>query len=278
MECILKLLIDADIVTFRAAFSAEPASLLELLEVGIPKKEAKEQIAYEKANAAWIANSRANGVLDDIAQTLVSTDFELWLSGKDNFRYGVYPEYKANRITAKRPRFEHEVKKHLVDQWGAQWSVGCEADDMLGVRQCMEHSIYDANSTIICTIDKDLDMIPGWHYNFVRKEKYYVTDEEAIKFFYYQCLVGDTADGIKGVTGIGPKKAQKLLDPCSSEAEYYNVVREQFGSYEHFAMTAKCLWIWREMNGIWKDNFLDRWPEESLYNECTEERQQTLAP
>ena len=222
----MKLLIDADIVTFRGAFSAEDEP------------------------EAWVACARSDGIIHDIAQTLGCDDYELWLSGKGNFRYEVFPEYKANRITAKRPRYEQEVKEYLVTTYGAKYSEGCEADDMLGVRQVE----LGQDSTIV-TIDKDLDMIPGWHYNFVKKERYYVTDEEAIKFFYYQCLIGDTADGIKGVSGIGPKKATKLLEPCTTEEACYSVVREQFGSYEHFAMTARVLWIWREMNGIWKDKF-----------------------
>ena len=193
-------------------------------------------------------------MINEMCQLLGTEDVEGWLSGPDNFRYSVYPEYKANRITAKRPKWEHEIKQHLVDQWSAQWSQGCEADDMLGIRQ-MELLDNGPVAGCICTIDKDLDMIPGDHYNFVKKERYYVTPEEGIKFFYYQCLVGDTADGIKGVPGIGPKKAANILAQCSTEEEYYTAVSSCFGCYEEFEMTAKCLYIWREPNGIWKDNF-----------------------
>ncbi len=250
----MKLLIDADIVCFRGAFSAED-------------------------DEEFVANARSEGIIRDICQTLGSEDVELWLSGNNNFRYGVYPEYKANRITAKRPRWEKEVKQFLTDVWGAQWSDGCEADDMLGVRQ-ME-LLGRQEPVVICTIDKDLDMIPGDHYNFVKKEKYFVTDEEAIRFFYYQCLIGDTADGIKGVPGIGPKKAQNILDPCSTEEEYYWAVRNKFSCYEEFAMTAKCLWIWREPGGIWKDErqeAVDPGEEESVHYCRAPRGEQTLAP
>jgi DNA polymerase-1 len=230
----MKLLIDADIVAFRSGFSAEEEE-------------------------CWVACSRADGMISEMQALLGVNDVELWLSGPDNFRYSVYPEYKANRITAKRPRWEHEIKQHLTDQWGAKWSQGCEADDMLGVRQVELSKTPQQGMplipSIICTIDKDLDMIPGWHYNFVKKERYHITNEEAIKFFYYQCLVGDTADGIKGVPGIGPKKAANILAQCSTEAEYYTAVSSCFGCYEEFEMTAKCLWIHREVNGIWKDPF-----------------------
>lgn len=221
-------LIDADIVTFRGAFSAEDE------------------------NEAWVACSRADGILHDIAQTLGPANLELWLSGSSNFRYDVFPEYKANRISTKRPKWEKEVKSYLTSTWGAQTAVG-EADDILGIRQCEL-----GEDSIICTIDKDLDMIPGWHYNFVKKEKYFVTPEQAIRFFYYQCLVGDTADGVKGVPGIGPKKAQAILALCNTEEEYYKAVLDKFSCYEEFEMTAKVLWIHRTHNGIWKDTFLGK--------------------
>jgi 5'-3' exonuclease len=241
----VKLLIDADIVAMRCSFSAEDEA------------------------EAWVACSRAEATVEEMCQALGATEKELWLSGPDNFRYGVYPEYKANRIHSKRPRWEQEVKQYMKEHMAANVSQGCEADDMLGVRQLeidtewlprfdARHDIH----SIICTIDKDLDMIPGWHYNFVKKVKYFVTPEEGLYNFYYQCLVGDTADGIKGVAGIGPKKAERILrealeeaDDMSAPRKLYDAVLNQYGSYEHFEMTAKCLWIFRKANDVWQDPY-----------------------
>jgi 5'-3' exonuclease len=192
---------------------------------------------------------------------LNTKDVELWLSGKHNFRYDIYPEYKANRINAKRPKWEHDIRNYLIEQWGANVSDGCEADDMLGVR------MYQLDSPICCSIDKDLDQLAGDHYNFVKKEKYHVTNEEGLRFFYYQCLVGDTADGVKGVPNIGPIKAKKLLDACDAEAAssgasrerlYYDAVVERFSCYEEFLMTAQVLHIWKKPNDIWTDPFASR--------------------
>ena len=182
-------------------------------------------------------------MLEEMMEMTGATDVEVWLSGENNFRYQVFPEYKANRIKSKRPKYEYEVKDYLIRAWNAQVSAGCEADDMLGIR-----AMELGDKSMIATIDKDLNMIPGRHYNFVSKELFYVSEEQAIRFFYNQCLVGDTADGVKGVPGIGPVKAANLLDPCESEKEMYEAVVDKFGCYEEFEMTAKVLWIWRKMN------------------------------
>lgn len=224
-------LVDGDIVCFRAAFSAEDES------------------------EPYIACSRAGTMVDEILQATGADAFHLFLSGKDNFRYKVFPEYKANRREAKRPKWEQEVKTYFSLDWNAEWSDGCEADDMMGIALT---ELGDEG--IIATIDKDLDMIPGKHYNFVKKELYEITPDQAVYNFYYQLLVGDTADGIKGVPGIGPKKAGRILAACESEREQLlryekamlEACREAYGSDEEMEMNAKCLWIWRKPGDVWK--------------------------
>lgn len=210
----MKALIDGDIVTFKAAFTAEE-------------------------DEVWIAKARTDDLLDTILAETGCETYEIWISGKSNFRYTVFPEYKANRINAKRPKWEAEVKQHLVDHWNANVADGCEADDMLGARQ--------TNDTIICTIDKDLDQIPGLHYNFVKKEKYEISEEDAYRFFCYQLMVGDPSDGIKGVPGIGKVKANKLLESYPSD-EWIDRIRNLYSCDEEFDLNAKCLYIWRKDN------------------------------
>ena len=155
-------MIDGDIVVFRAAASAE------------------------EEDEAWVACARADKIIEDILVETESDEYEVYLTGKNNFRYSVFPEYKANRKDAKRPKWEQAVKDYLIIEWDAIVTDGEEADDKLGARQC-ELSFAEDNS-VICTIDKDLDMIPGGHYNFVKKEKRYISPEEATRFFYYQLI------------------------------------------------------------------------------------------
>lgn len=75
-------------------------------------------------------------MLEGILRDTGATTVEVWLTAGKNFRYSVYPEYKANRREAYRPKWEKEVKQYMVDVWNAHYTDGIEADDMLGIRQC----------------------------------------------------------------------------------------------------------------------------------------------
>jgi 5'-3' exonuclease len=225
----MRALIDADNVAMAAAWTAEDES---------------EEIAI----------SRANTFIESILFDVGATEFELWLSGGNNFRYNVYPEYKANRISQARPKWEKQVKRFFETEWHAHYTEAIEADDMLGIRQ--------REDTIICHLDKDLNQIAGHHFNWelrrlgvVIREKsiYTLTQEEADYWFFYQLLVGDTTDNIKGIPGIGPKKAAGILYGCETNQERYEAVADRYGSEEELDMNAQCVFIWRKENDNWRN-------------------------
>lgn len=226
----MKALIDADNVAIACAFAAADKS---------------EQDAKDYASL----------MLDGILKDVNADSYELWLSGGDNFRYNVYPEYKANRKDQVRPEYEQVVKQHMVDHWQANYSEGLEADDMLGIRQ--------TEDTIICHLDKDLNQIKGLHFNWelkrlgeiVREKRIYTTSaEEADYWFFYQLLVGDTVDNIKGVKGIGPKKAAGMLYGCETNMQRYEQVLSAYrGDEEELNINAECVYIWRKPNDNWRN-------------------------
>lgn len=160
-------------------------------------------------------------MLDGILKDVEATKYQIYLSDnkESNWRFQIYPAYKANRVAPK-PKWHEELKEHLITKWGAEFSYGMEADDSLGIAQI--YPKYIANNillsvpkeswTVICSIDKDLLQVPGLHWNFVKKEQKFVTPEEGLRFFYSQILIGDTADNVKGAKGIGPVRAAKVLD------------------------------------------------------------------
>jgi DNA polymerase-1 len=163
----------------------------------------------------------------------------LFLSGSSNFRYSIDKDYKGNR-KAPRPPFYDAIREYMVLEWKAEISDGYEADDVVGTR-------VDPFS-VICSIDKDMNTIPGFHYNYIKDEFYEVTEEEAAFYFWKQCLVGDTTDNVKGIKGIGEVKASKLLSGLSV-SNMRKVVEDKYlsiyGGLEEFDRTARLIFIKR---------------------------------
>jgi DNA polymerase-1 len=86
--------------------------------------------------------------------------------------------------------------------------------------------------TIIISEDKDLRTIAGSLYAPHRPEvgEIEITKLQADAFLCYQTIVGDSTDGYKGATGVGPKSlyAQEVL-LCDKE-ELWDIVLEAYGS------------------------------------------------
>ena len=218
----MKALIDADIVAYRVACTLED--------------DDAEDFVY----------ARAEDLIDNILVNTEATEYRLFLTGKNNFRYTIYPEYKAHRPKEK-PFWLEKCRQYLIATFNAEVVDGQEADDALGIAQ--------TEDTIICSIDKDLLMIPGRHYNFVKDEFQEVTNDSGMRHFYMQCLTGDRSDNIKGIEQIGPKKAEKILAGCVTEQELFNAVREAYSNDEEFLMNGRVLWIRRKENEDWKERF-----------------------
>lgn len=170
-----------------------------------------------------IAIHRLKTMINDIVDMAGGTGYRSFLSSEDksNFRYSLDPEYKANR-TLPKPRHYHVLRKHLIDKHNAEVVFDMEADDMLGIEQ--------TDDTIIASIDKDLNQVPGKHYNYVKELIYDVSPLEGLQWFYKQILIGDTSDNVKGLHGIGPVKADKCINPLTEEYDMYQAVCDLFES------------------------------------------------
>jgi DNA polymerase-1 len=106
---------------------------------------------------------------------------------------------------------------------------------------------------VVASIDKDMLQLPCWHFNFGRNEWTKVSPEEGIKFFYTQILTGDRADNIVGLHGIGPKKAEKLLQDCHTEEDLWDaVVKAYDGDTDRVTENARLLWLRRYEGQIWE--------------------------
>jgi DNA polymerase-1 len=157
-------------------------------------------------------------------------------SGRDTFRLKMFPQYKANR---------EEVPQELREQF----PIVIEACEAFGIPIIKKHG-YEADDLIatysnklsakgfkvkIVAIDKDLMQLINndiLMFDPVKSkiidsngvmEKYGVTPSQMVSF---QALVGDSADNIPGVKGIGPVTASKLIGEYGSlQGIYDNIDR-----------------------------------------------------
>jgi hypothetical protein len=196
--------------------------------------------------------------LGSIAQACDSNDGQIYLTGKGNYRHkaATTHPYKGNRDPDHKPVHYQAIIDYLLNTWDAEMVEGMEADDAMGIAQWK--NLEDSKKfpfvdeyTCICTIDKDLDMIPGWHYNFRKEEKYRTNLEESDFFFYKQMLTGDRVDNIIGIKGIGEVKAHKLLFGKSAEEMENTIIKKykaEFGKdyISRYHENETLLWILRE--------------------------------
>ena len=222
-------LVDADIVAYRAAAGTE----------GKSPRETEEKV-----------DLLMNYI---VSQTIVfpsSDNLECYLTGKSNFRYEVAKTapYKGNRANVPKPSNLPEARAWLQHKWGSVISDGEEADDLLSISATKKNS----DTTVICTVDKDLLQVPGWNFNFVKNEWTCIGVEDGNKFFYTQILTGDSADNIKGIFRVGPVKAGKILEGCTTEQELYKACVDAYdGDTERVLENARLLWLRRYEGELW---------------------------
>ena len=215
----MEALIDADLIAYRCACTCEDD------------------------DTSGLVLSRVQELTERIITNANADSYTLFLTGANNFREKVSTEYKAHRRDKPRPKWLETCREYLVTEWQAKVTDGYEADDALGMLQ--------TDQTIICSLDKDLLMVPGKHYRWVKEEYKDVTPEQGLKFFWTQMIVGDTADNIFGVRGLGPVKAERALSGIEGEtleelnSKYYGVVSSLYNDTNRLHTNARLLWILR---------------------------------
>tara|TARA_R110000744_G_scaffold7575_1_gene26242 strand:+ start:1576 stop:2289 length:714 start_codon:yes stop_codon:yes gene_type:complete len=219
-------LIDGDILVYRVGFSIDD-----------PEEEK-------------FAISRMGHMVDSLLSVEGVEAYEGYITGKTNYRtdYAKELPYKGNRSKARRPVHYDTLREYLTSKWGFELVEGQEADDAIGIE------VYNLpeDRSCVMSIDKDLDMLRGWHYNFVKKELYYVEEKDAIRNFYTQILTGDRVDNIQGLKGIGIKKATKILQDCEGEQQLFDAVLSAYDNdVDTLTERARLLWIRRKVGEIW---------------------------
>lgn len=251
----MKVFVDGDLLVFRSCFAAERTEYA----VEYTDADSGEDVRVwceNKANAdLLLGNLGARGVIASLSsqrklepfshavnnlkniisaieEGVASTDLVVALSGKDNFREHVatIKPYKGNRDPNQRPTFEQEMREFIRINYPTMEEDGQEADDSIGIAQWTSFTtVGDPFATCIASADKDLLMIPGLHFNFLKPaQPLYVSEDLAMDTFLTQWLTGDSTDNIPGVPKIGPKKATAALEGLPTLKEKLDRVAELY--------------------------------------------------
>lgn len=165
--------------------------------------------------------------------------FAVCFDSPSSFRKRIDPTYKSNRsirpatvavALAKLRQYCFDLEIDVVECDGYEAddciatlsAVGCEAGCRVimvssdkDLRQCLRPGLV----TQLTECKRDRDRLFTRYMTAAQlHEDYGVTPEQ---WCDYQCLVGDSTDGIKGAEGIGPQAARQILARCGSLAEYY---------------------------------------------------------
>jgi len=175
--------------------------------------------AYNK-NSLDEALTTYNQRVQELQASTFSDDMISACYGVKNFRHDFFSDYKntpgRHKSKANNPFF-FELRDALVADGQMVPADGMEADDL--VRIWSEEQKALGNVTVVASVDKDLQCIPGAHYLIHRNTLIHVTEEDADVHYWTQILTGDGVDNIRGLRGIGPKKAALILKGAKNSEE-----------------------------------------------------------
>jgi 5'-3' exonuclease len=273
-------LIDADVLCYRIGFACEKTLYVvkdDDLDMEFEVRSKKEALELgddisTKVDAMpeSFAEELLVGTIKYITKEVKASSFRLFLTdSKSNFRNEVakHVPYKGNRSGKKPVHFDF-LRNYMIDKLNAEEIVGQEADDAMGIAQTKD--------TVICSIDKDLWQVPGKHYDIVTGKKVVAKDPGKIvlngneligvgfKWFCAQMLLGDQVDNIKGIRGIGPKKAYTYLNDRITVRTMWRRVRALYKMHkciDRLEENALLLWMRRE-----EDQHPYSWIKENIYD------------
>lgn len=145
-----------------------------------------------------------------------------------NFRNDIATFKKYKDRAGDRPHHYETVKSYIKNNFDYyETTEPYEDDDVLAILY-NDLEAFDYYHPIICSTDKDLNQVPGRHYNIRKRELYDVSVVQGYRNFYNQLLSGDPTDTIPGIYYITGKKNTKdlseTLSYCHTRATMYQRV------------------------------------------------------
>lgn len=241
--------IDGDVLVYRTGFAGQQSLFSAVLPDGTHKVQdapnktelsasmlslgyAPEEYNVHKEivldNPSHVAHS-LDVQLDSIISATNADQFHALLTGSGNYRSVIAKTapYKGNRVQEK-PAYYDFIRTRLERKYRAEVIQGAEADDAV--------AILGAKGWVMASIDKDLDQVPGMHWNWVKQSMYEISEHEGAHWLFCQALSGDSTDNIPGIHRLGLKGADKYIikENCTTWDDY---VRACIARYEVAGLT-----------------------------------------
>lgn len=145
-------------------------------------------------------------------------------------RSEVYPEYKANRQpmpAAIADELKNTIENIANDGWKIAKCDGYEADDVIAtlVKQYGDVSVYGSDKDLLQCCDLTE---PGTGKISTAMSRLGVDRDKVVD---YLTLIGDSSDNIKGVNGVGPKTAVRMLAKYGDIKGIYNALRDDTAAF-----------------------------------------------
>ena len=163
--------------------------------------------------------------------------------GSSTYRKAINPEYKQNRkdkfaeqTESEKMAFEEFIAEYeatldlLKEDYTLLRFKGVEADD-IAAHLVKSKDKYDLEYIWLISSDRDWDLLiqeKVSRFSYVTrkevtlenwKEHYDVSRDEYISL---KCLTGDKGDNVPGIPGVGPKRAQSLIQQFGSAMDIYD--------------------------------------------------------
>ena len=208
------LLIDADSIMYTSTYFPED-SLLEF-----PTEE--EQLEEAK----YRTRTKLQEIQINVEEWYNIVQTYIFIGGKGNFRYKIFPEYKANRKdTIKSPLLPF-IREYMIEELKAIESHGGEADDYIidGISEC-------SGNCVVSSIDKDVlyhsPNIPLYDYrayNDVLGEFKSISTKQSRLARAAQLVIGDSTDGVPGAKGVGKAWCDKNMHVDMTDYQFIKAI------------------------------------------------------
>ena len=188
--------------------------------------------------------SEAINTVQSLAKSYEARDIVVCGDWGSAWRKSIYPEYKANRLELREKQTEQEANdfKEFLEEVTKAMDIlstmyivfkikGVEADDIAAYISTEYGGLY--SHTWLISTDKDWDLLikPNTsRFSYItRKEitwdnwnNYYDYDQE--DHISIKVLHGDSGDNVKGIDGIGEKRAYQLVKEYGTAYDIYNAL------------------------------------------------------